>query len=175
MSRAGSCISIKIYIVDSSSEGVFFILNTKIMKRKYSIGICIFVFISLIAFFAYIFHPHYLLNSKNQTLSEKTLQTEQKKENFLDLIAGQNKARLYFTQGETLYQILDENKKSDIIELNGTMYPSLGFFVTDIDGLRAGDGLNLIYYINNKEATVGVSSYLPNNGDIINWKLEKNL
>jgi len=30
----------------------------------------------------------------------------------------------------------------------------------------------LLYYINGKEASVGVSTYKPKNGDIIEWKLK---
>jgi hypothetical protein len=29
-----------------------------------------------------------------------------------------------------------------------------------------------MYYINGKEAEIGISSYIPKNGDMIEWKLK---
>ena len=72
----------------------------------------------------------------------------------------------------SLYDALLLAKENKQIIFSGKNYPVLGFFVTDIGSLHTGDGKNLIYYINNKEANVGVSSYLPKDGDIILWKLE---
>ncbi len=77
-----------------------------------------------------------------------------------------------FLENSTLYDLLLLAKNNGQINFSGKEYPALGFFVTDIGGLRNGGGKNLIYYINGKEAQVGVSSYAPKQGDIISWKLE---
>jgi len=77
-----------------------------------------------------------------------------------------------FTSNTILYDALVREKNEGRINFSGKNYPGLGFFVTDIGSLHAGMGKNLIYYINGKEATVGVSSYTLKDGDVIEWKLE---
>ena len=75
-------------------------------------------------------------------------------------------------QGSSLYDALVLAQQNKQIIFSGTSYPSLGFFVTDIGVLHSGNGKNLLYYINGKEAQVGISSYQPKDGDTISWKLE---
>ena len=77
-----------------------------------------------------------------------------------------------FAPNVLLYDALVQEEKEGRIDFSGKMYPNLGFFVTDIGTLHSGNGKNLIYYINGKEATVGVSSYTLKDGDVIEWKLE---
>ena len=77
-----------------------------------------------------------------------------------------------FAPNTLLYDALVQEEKEGRIDFSGKMYPNLGFFVTDIGTLHSGNGKNLIYYINGKEAAVGVSSYKLKDGDIIEWKLE---
>src|SRR3989344_4658193 len=77
-----------------------------------------------------------------------------------------------FTPSTFLYDALLQEKNKGKIDFSGKNYPGLGFFVTDIGTLHSGKGKNLIYYINSKEATVGVSSYALKDGDVIEWKLE---
>lgn len=72
----------------------------------------------------------------------------------------------------TFYDALVQAKNTGTITFSGKNYPGLGFFVTEIGTLRAGGGKNLLYYINGKQAYVGVSSYTLKDGDVIEWKLE---
>jgi len=81
-------------------------------------------------------------------------------------------APVQFTPNTFLYDALVREKDKGNIDFSGKNYPGLGFFVTDIGTLHSGNGKNLIYYINGKEATVGVSSYALKDGDVIEWKLE---
>ena len=74
--------------------------------------------------------------------------------------------------GMSLYDALVLAKEKSDIQFSGKDYSGLGFFVTDIGSLHSGNGKYLIYSINNKEASVGVSSYLLKDGDIIEWKLK---
>ena len=50
----------------------------------------------------------------------------------------------------------------------------LGFFVTSINGIASDPRAHMfwIYYINNKKATLGISSYTLQAHDIITWKYE---
>jgi hypothetical protein len=72
--------------------------------------------------------------------------------------------------GSTLYEIL--NDKENKIVMTGKMYPGLGFFITDIGSLHSGNGKNVMYDINGREASMGVSTYVPQKGDIIEFKLK---
>ena len=51
-------------------------------------------------------------------------------------------------------------------------HPGLGYFVEEMNGVKGTPGKYWIYYVNGKEASVGVSQYIIKNGDIISWKQE---
>ncbi|MBI3305996.1 DUF4430 domain-containing protein [Candidatus Nomurabacteria bacterium] len=88
------------------------------------------------------------------------------------VLAGETTARLLFSPNTLFYDALIQAQNKGQMSFSGKNYPGLGFFVTEIGTLRAGNGKNLLYYINEKEASVGVSSYTLKDGDIIEWKLE---
>ncbi|MBI2627425.1 DUF4430 domain-containing protein [Candidatus Nomurabacteria bacterium] len=88
------------------------------------------------------------------------------------ILAGDTTTHLSFSPNTIFYDALAQAKTAGAISFSGKNYPGLGFFVTDIGTLHSGNGKNLLYYVNGKEATVGVSSYLLKNGDIIEWKLK---
>ncbi|MFA6076813.1 MAG: DUF4430 domain-containing protein [Candidatus Paceibacterota bacterium] len=79
---------------------------------------------------------------------------------------------IYLQPGIIFYDALIQAKNTGKITFSGKNYPGLGFFVTDIGTLHMGNGKNLLYYVNGKEANVGVSSYTLKEGDVIEWKLE---
>lgn len=88
------------------------------------------------------------------------------------ILAGDITVHLRVPPNTIFYDALMKAKNSGTIMFSGKNYPGLGFFVTDIGTLHAGGGKNLLYYINGKEANVGVSSYTLKDGDVIEWKLE---
>ena len=109
--------------------------------------------------------------AENKPVPEKKLAPSKNTEN-ITVIAGQDKINLSVAPDTTFYNALIEAQGADKITFSGKKYPALGFFVTDIGTLHAGDGKDLLYYVNGKEATVGVSGYVLKNGDILEWKLE---
>ncbi|MDP9249032.1 MAG: DUF4430 domain-containing protein [bacterium] len=88
------------------------------------------------------------------------------------VIAGEKTVALSVPAETTFYDALVEYRNRGEIEFAGKNYPVLGFFVTNIGTLHARGGLDLLYYINGTEATVGISSYVLKDGDVIEWKLE---
>jgi len=92
--------------------------------------------------------------------------------NSATVIAGGITAPLQVAPNTTLYDALVQAKNDKMITFSGKNYSGLGFFVTDIGTLHKGGGKDLIYYINGREATVGISSYKLKSGDNILWKLE---
>lgn len=72
----------------------------------------------------------------------------------------------------TVLEVMQKAAQDKQIIFDGKEYSGLGFFVTRVGSLVNGDGKNLMYYVNDKEASVGVSSYVLSDGDIIEWKLK---
>lgn len=62
-------------------------------------------------------------------------------------------------------------KESDF-SFKGKEYSSLGYFVEEINRNKGTPGKYWIYYVNGKEASVGISKYILKNGDIIKWSQE---
>lgn len=106
--------------------------------------------------------------AKKET-TETIIETEQIS---IKIITGESSVEVTSPKGLSFYEILVLSKNKKEIDFEGKEYSGLGFFVTKINNLTSGSGKNLIYYINNIEASVGVSDYKPNDGDIIEWKLK---
>lgn len=79
---------------------------------------------------------------------------------------------LFPVTGGSLLSILTVAKERGEITFSGQEYSGLGFFVTQLGSLKEGNGKHLMYYINGKEASVGVSIYVPKTGDLVVWKLK---
>jgi len=110
--------------------------------------------------------------SQKESVSEQISQVSNKKNVVINLVVENKNIHVVVPYGSSLYDALVIAQQNGQINFSGKSYPSLGFFVTDIDALHSGGGKNLIYYINGAEAQVGISSYVPADGDIISWKLE---
>ena len=52
-------------------------------------------------------------------------------------------------------------------------YAGIGEFVESIDGIKPDSNHFWAFYVNGKSFDVGASSYKPQNGDKIEWKLVK--
>lgn len=104
---------------------------------------------------------------------QETIATSTKENNSTFTLSMGDKRQIFsFTKGITLYDAFKELQSKGEISFEGKNYPGLGFFVTRIGDLKSGDGKNLMYDINGKEASVGVSAYVLKEGDIIEWKLK---
>ncbi len=90
----------------------------------------------------------------------------------ITLVVGAQEIRLKIIPGQSLYQTLSLPENKGMISFFGKEYPGLGFFITDIGPLHQGNGQYLFYYVNGLEATAGISSYIPKNGDVVVWKLK---
>lgn len=74
-------------------------------------------------------------------------------------------------KGVSVYDVM-KDAENDGFSFKVKEYPSMGFFVEEINGIKNGDGGYWIYYVNGVEASVGISNYVIKDGDIINWKFE---
>lgn len=112
---------------------------------------------------------------QNETLPPTTSATTSESRptvEYAKLRVGDVEHDIFFAQGETLYTALERMSTSGTLHLVVKKYAGLGFFVTEIDSYKQGVGGNLMYFINGREATVGVASYVLTSGDVIEWKLQ---
>jgi len=157
---------------------------SKLNKKSY-IGIFIAIFFAGLALFFTFQNKEKI----NPIIKTQTTPSQQKVEPPLLSQGGvrggnsvaQNKDSVTVSAGDTtihlqpniiFYDALIQEKKLGKIAFSGKNYPGLGFFVTEIGTLQTSNGKNLLYYINGKQASVGVSAYTLKDGDVIEWKLE---
>ena len=144
-------------------------------NQKNSIGFVLGI-LAVIGIMFFITNKKHIVPQQKNAQSVTTQINSSKKNSVqtsaVTIVAGDTKINLVLPQGSSLYDALVLAQQNKQIIFSGTSYPSLGFFVTDIGVLHSGNGKNLLYYINGKEAQVGISSYQPKDGDTISWKLE---
>ncbi len=73
---------------------------------------------------------------------------------------------------ETMLNIEKESTKENQFSFKYIENLGMGSFVNEINGVVGSPGAYWIYYVNGKEAGIGVSKYILKEGDIINWKQE---
>ena len=139
--------------------------------KKYNKKLYIKISVSLILIFI-VFFLFFIITSFKKEENSIATPLIHKEGAQATISAGNTKINLSFLKNASLYDVLTKAKNNNKINFNGKNYPGLGFFVTDIGTLHSGSGKDLLYYINDKEASVGVSSYILKDGDVIEWKLE---
>lgn len=80
---------------------------------------------------------------------------------------------LKIKEGSSAYDLMNQLKNQGL-SFSATEYSSLGFFVTEINGVKE-DRKKTTYwtlYINGKESTVGASQLILKEGDLIEWRYE---
>jgi hypothetical protein len=76
-------------------------------------------------------------------------------------------------EGSSVYDVMIKIKNENTdFDFKYKEYPSLGIFIDEINGMESSPGKYWMYYINNKEASVGVSNYILKDGDSILWVKE---
>lgn len=191
MSRAGVLKQVQMLLSkDSSLEGVFLMVRNYMQQQKFLVFVISFIFFVIgVTLFLQIPNNksiYKFIQNQSTTPKDKTvlpLDNEQKRVNILpasetleknsiQLIVDGTTTRLSFLPGDSFFDVLLEAQKNERITFSGKTFSGLGFFVTNIGKLESGGGKTPKYYINGKEASVGVSFYVPQNGDVIEWKLE---
>lgn len=79
-------------------------------------------------------------------------------------------------EGKNVYELMtfisSDNEEDSRFTFQEREHQGLGYFVYEINGIKGKSGAYWIYYINGKEANVGISKYIVKNGDVIEWKQE---
>ncbi|OGG79496.1 hypothetical protein A3A39_04845 [Candidatus Kaiserbacteria bacterium RIFCSPLOWO2_01_FULL_54_13] len=76
------------------------------------------------------------------------------------------------TEG-TVLNVMNALKSEDKLSFSGRDFPSLGFFVEEINGLRSTDGYYWILIINGEKSKLGASSARVQPGDVVEWRYEE--
>ncbi len=73
----------------------------------------------------------------------------------------------------SVYDFMQKLQSEGKITFTEKNYIGMGEFINSINGIKNNGSQNWIYYVNGKEAQVGVSNYKIKSGDVISWKYEK--
>lgn len=152
----------------------FFMKN---IKFNLKIFIFIIIFICFLFFFCkyktsdvdYIKDNFDIKKQKESTY--KVIKKDVQQLSSITLTAGETVVNLTIIPGQNLYEILQNKQNKELIYFDGKDYPGLGFFVTKIGTLESINGKYLFYYVNGVEALKGISSYIPQAGDMVEWKI----
>lgn len=72
----------------------------------------------------------------------------------------------------TGYEAMQKLASTTAFTFKATYNSGLGYFIDEINGVPNTSRTFWIYYVNGKEATVGISMYIMKPGDSINWRYE---
>lgn len=111
---------------------------------------------------------------EEQVLPASNSNFTEQRENEVSIFVLSQKYNSFIKEGDTLYQVMENLTKNQAnnFSFGFKEYPALGIFVNEINGFKDGDGKYWIYSVNGKEATIGISKYVLQDGDIINWELK---
>ena len=76
------------------------------------------------------------------------------------------------TETSTVFEVMKKMEGEGVFDFKYTENQGLGAFVNEINGIKGKRGEYWLYYVNDKKATVGISNYVLQSGDIISWKQE---
>lgn len=74
-------------------------------------------------------------------------------------------------QESTVYEYMLNLKENNKINFTEKIYPGIGKFIEEINGIKNGEK-SWIYYVNGEKAQIGVSNYKLKMGDKLIWKYE---
>ena len=75
----------------------------------------------------------------------------------------------------SVYDFMTKLQNEGKIKFTEKNYAGIGKFILSINGVEGNSKMTWIYYVNGKEAQVGVSDYKITSGDIVSWKYEKSI
>lgn len=77
-------------------------------------------------------------------------------------------------EGSTLLAFMEKTQEETAFSFTGKNTEGIGFFVEEINGVTSTSEERSFwaYYVNGQQAQVGVSDYIVQSGDTIEWKKE---
>ncbi len=89
------------------------------------------------------------------------------------LIEGENYERA-FVEDRTVYAMMLLLKEEELLSFEAKDYGELGFLIEKINGVSnsVDEDLYWIYYINDNQSNMGVSQYVLEPNDLVEWRYE---
>lgn len=88
------------------------------------------------------------------------------------IIVGDLKLEESFEAGKSVYDILKMEKEKGKLNLVSKEFSGMGFFVSEIGSLKENKNKHLIYFVNGKSPSVGISAYILKDKDVVSWELK---
>ena len=92
----------------------------------------------------------------------------------ITIIAGESSYPLSVNEGSNAYEAMEELAKVGDFQFKAKYFSSLGYQINEINGKKENAGYYWTFYINSKYSNIGASSYKLKEGDVIEWRYEKN-
>jgi hypothetical protein len=73
----------------------------------------------------------------------------------------------------SIYDFMSKLQAEGKIKFTEKNYVGMGEFIVSINGVANNQKQSWIYYVNGKEASIGISNYKINGGDVVSWKYEQ--
>lgn len=110
-----------------------------------------------------------IINSPKEELSQKKSDTQKIT---VTLKLPETSYQLQIPENSSAYDLLEIAKVQKGFSFTAKSFPVMGYLVDSINGIKGGDqvGYYWIYFVNDKEAIVGVSNYKLKDGDVVEWK-----
>lgn len=115
-----------------------------------------------------------LVVKRNQVFDSRQFSKDQTEKIQAVMLIDGVEYRTTMEVGSSVYDLMNELKEQGKIDFKSSDYSGMGFFITEINGVKNDPaGKNWLYYVNGQPAQVGVSYYKFKNNDTIEWKYEK--
>lgn len=135
------------------------------MSKKYFYSLVILVIVGL----PFFIHEERLRHADEVASVSTHYQTLQS----INTVSERRQIKIECSTDQTVFECMQQRNETAGFTFRGRTFPSLGFFVDEINGLKNTKGFYWTLYINGAYSTVGASQYVVRTGDVIEWKYEK--
>jgi len=91
----------------------------------------------------------------------------------VNFIVGDKKYSAAILPGQSVYEAMQILSSTTSFTFKAKYYPSLGYFIDEINGVKNTDGFYWTLYVNDTYSTVGAAQVILKDGDKVEWKYEK--
>lgn len=140
------------------------------MKNKKTKKIILIIFLVLICLVLIQIYKTPILEENSYNESENLL-VEKTITKTATLLINDKKYESVIENKTNIYHFMNQLRNEEKIDFKEKTYSGMGKFINEINGIKNKDK-NWIYYVNGKKATIGISNYKINPGDVVSWKYE---
>lgn len=113
-------------------------------------------------------------NSGSQKSQTTVASTTSKAAMSVSLLVEGTRYTTRVPEGSTVLDAMRSIPPNSGFSFEGKEYPSLGYFVDSINGKKHASGLYWFLYVNGTSSDTGASQTTLKDGDVIEWRYQKN-